>query len=136
MTTGTVIRALPDFVFILPDERGCDVFARRQEFIDPPATFEAGMRVEFSTYKGPKGICGEQVRIIPDDGRHLEHGFIESTKTDFAFIRPDDNGPSVFVHKAECDFPFPAVPGTRVTYLLTTDKSGRSRAAVCRKEES
>jgi cold shock CspA family protein len=90
------------------------------------------MRVEFSTYRGPKGICGEQVREIPNDGKHLEHGSIESTKTDFAFIRPDDNGPSVFVHCAECDFLWEI--GLRVTYILTSDKSGRSRAAVCRKE--
>src|SRR5580692_6215842 len=104
--TGTIIRALNDFVFILPDEGatiGSDVFARRQEFIDPPATFEAGMRVSFETYRGPKGICGQKVRIIENDGKHVDHGFIESTtKADFAFIRPDDNGPSVFVHIAEC----------------------------------
>jgi arylsulfatase len=112
---------------------GGDVFARRSEFIDPPPTFEAGARVSFETYKGPKGICAEQVRFIAYDGRHLEHGFIESTpRTDFSFIRPDDNGPSVFVHSAECDFP--PEPGQRVTYLLSTDRSGRARAAVCRKE--
>ena len=134
MTTGRIIRALPDFVFILPDERGCDVFARRQEWIDPPATFEPGMRVEFSTYKGPKGTCGEQVRVIPNDGRHLDHGAIHTSKQEFAFIKPDAGSETIFVHKAECDFGFPAQPGLRVTYILTTDKSGRARAAVCRKE--
>lgn len=132
--TGTIIRALPDFVFILPDERGCDVFARRQEWVDPPATFEAGMRVEFSTYHGPKGICAEQVREIPDDGRHLDHGAIHTSKQEFALIKPDAGSETIFVHKAECDFGFPAQPGLRVTYLLTTDKSGRARAAVCREE--
>jgi cold shock CspA family protein len=134
MTTGTIIRALPDFVFILCDGGGSDVFARRQEFIDPPATFEAGTRVEFSTYNGPKGICAEQVREIPNDGRHLDHGAIHSSKDEYAFIKPDAGSETIFVHKAECDFGFPAQPGLRVSYVLTADKSGRARAAVCRKQ--
>lgn len=131
--TGTVVRAFSDYVFIMADEGG-DVFARRQEWIDPPATFEPGMRVEFSTYNGPKGICAEQVREIPDDGRHLEHGAIHSAKQDYAFIKPDGGSETVFVHKAECNFVFPAAPGIRVTYVLTTDKLGRNRAVACRRE--
>jgi len=136
MTTGTIVRALPDFVFITPDEGGCgEIFARRTEFVDPPATFEPGMRCEFSTYRGPKGLCGEQVHIIGDnDGRHLEHGAIHNSKAEYAFVKPDTGSECVFVHRAECDFPFPATAGLRCTYILTTDKSGRARCAVCRKE--
>ena len=135
---GTIVKVFADqsACFVKPDDGGGDVFARRKESPNAPATLETGMRVSFETYRGPHGnSCAEQVTVIPNDGKHLEHGVIEASKGDFGFLRPDrENAPSVYVHQDECDFPLAV--RLRVTYILTTDKAGRARAAVCRREQS